>query len=421
MTDKHSARFFAIEEMAGSDGEGESLVSKPSDGLEKSRNSDTREKETSKQKKAGPPREERTTANSQPSSSKTTVTKTDFVESIKASISESMVEGFRQISKSLSTDIAGMLSSTARPPSKRTARESESDSELESDENAPVRKRQRTAPDSESVDLSIDEQVDSLFTKDSSKAKENQKTKESVENDFLGSIAAEYDLDEACSADVDAKLAKIVNKMVRTKLSDEKLKEKLLTCTRPTNCENVTGTKVNPEVWSKIKSNTRSRDLKFQRLQNVVQKAMIPLIKLTDQCMKPEVSSLQLSGENVARTLLDVIALLGHANCELIQRRRDMIKPDLNNQYQQICAEHVGFTDLLFGNDLPKQIQDISATNRMGQKLQSSHKANENYHRKSQFPKNGQTHRPHFNSRGQRYHKTQTPFRKRQEKVEQKQ
>ena len=35
-------------------------------------------------------------------------------------------------------------------------------------------------------------------------------------------------------------------------------------------------------------------------------------------------------------------------------------------------------------------------------------KAKENYHRKSQFTKNGQTHRPHFNSRGQRYRKTQT-------------
>ena len=160
--------------------------------------------------------------------------------------------------------------------------------------------------------------------------------------------------------------------MVRTKLSDEKLKEKLSSCSRPANCENLTATKVNPEVWSKIQSGTRSRDLKFQRLQNIVPKAVIPLIKLTDQCMKPEFSAQQLSSENVTRPLFDVIALLGHANCELIQRRRDLIRTDLNNQYQQICAEHVGFTDLLFGDDLRKQIQDISATNRMGQKLQST-------------------------------------------------
>ena len=51
---------------------------------------------------------------------------------------------------------------------------------------------------------------------------------------------------------------------------------------------------------SKIRPGTRSRDLKLQRLQNVIQKATIPLIKLTDQCMKHEISSLKLSDENVA-------------------------------------------------------------------------------------------------------------------------
>ena len=187
-------------------------------------------------------------------------------------------------------------------------------------------------------------------------SKDSEKSEKTAESDFLGSSAAEYDLDEACSSDVDPKLAKTINKMIRTKLSDDTLKEKLSNCSRPGNCENVTGTKVNPDVWSKIRSGTRSRDLKLQRLQNIIQKVTIPLVKLADQCMKREISTLKLSDENVARTLLDVIALLGHANCELIQRRRDMIRPDLNNQYQQICAEHVGFTNLLFGNDLPKQI-----------------------------------------------------------------
>ena len=229
---------------------------------------------------------------------------------------------------------SGVLLSSAR--SKRLHQElSHRNSELESNDNMP-KKWQRAASlqdRSESVDLSLNDQVDSLFTKDNSKSNETEKTDRTVKSDFLGTIAAEYDIDETCSADVDAKLAKIVNKLVRTKLSDEKLKEKLLTCTRPANNENVTATKVNPEVWSKIRSSMRSRDLKFQRLENIVQKAMIPLIKLTDQWMQSEVSLLKLSSENVARTLLDVISLLGHANCELIQRRRDLIRPDLNNQY----------------------------------------------------------------------------------------
>ena len=76
-----------------------------------------------------------------------------------------------------------------------------------------------------------------------------------------------------------------------------------------------------------------------------------------------------------------------------------MISPDLNNQYQQICGEHVEFTDLLFGNDLPKQIHDISATNRVGQKLSSGGRlggANMN----NPYPRNtsrtGGTYNPNF-------------------------
>lgn len=153
------------------------------------------------------------------------MTKTDFVESVKASISESMVEGFRQISTSLFAEIAGVLSSTARIRSKRPRKElSDSESQLESDENVP-QKRPRAASlkdCNESVDLSLDNRVDSLFTKDSSKANETEGT---VESDFLGTIAAEYVLDEDCAADVDAKLAKIVSKMVQTKFSHEKLKK----------------------------------------------------------------------------------------------------------------------------------------------------------------------------------------------------
>lgn len=201
-------------------------------------NSESREKDKPLKKKAEVSREKRKTA-SQPSSSKTTsMVTSDFIESIKASISQSMVEGFRHISKSLSWDIAEVISNAGNP-SKRSHddRLSTSDSE---DDQSPARKvpRGASATDNESVDLSID----SLFPKGSEMSKDSEKSEKTAQSDFLGSIAAEYDLDEACSSDVDPKPAKIINTMIRTKMSDDKLKEKLSNCSRPGNCENVTGT-----------------------------------------------------------------------------------------------------------------------------------------------------------------------------------
>ena len=73
------------------------------------------------------------------------------------------------------------------------------------------------------------------------------------ENEILGAIVQEYDLEEKCGPPVNEKLVAIVNKMARSKLADDKLKEKLTQYTRPKNCEKLVGTKVNPEIWAKIR------------------------------------------------------------------------------------------------------------------------------------------------------------------------
>ena len=151
------------------------------------------------------------------------------------------------------------------------------------------------------------------------------------ESDILCAIAQKYDLDEQCSEEITPKLATIVNKMVRTRLNDDKLREKLGQYTRPTNCENILGTKITPEIWPKIESVTRSRGIKLQGLKNILIKAIIPLVKVTNRLMLPD-PKLHDNSKSIIKSVMDSIALLVHANCELIQRRRDLIRPDLNNQ-----------------------------------------------------------------------------------------
>ena len=47
------------------------------------------------------------------------------------------------------------------------------------------------------------------------------------DSDILGSVAAEYNLDEQCEEEISPKLAGIVNKLLRNRLNEDKLKEKL--------------------------------------------------------------------------------------------------------------------------------------------------------------------------------------------------
>lgn len=84
---------------------------------------------------------------------------------------------------------------------------------------------------------------------------------------------------------VNATLASLVDKMVKTSLSEEKTKEKHEKYYQPGNCENLINTRVNPEIWSKVRSNTRSRNLKVQTLETNRLKSMIPIVKIADKSL----------------------------------------------------------------------------------------------------------------------------------------
>ena len=50
---------------------------------------------------------------------------------------------------------------------------------------------------------------------------------------------------------------------------------------------------------------------------------------------------------------------LSNANLELNQRRRELMKPDLHNNYKHLCSSNslVTITEQLFGNDLAKEMK----------------------------------------------------------------
>ena len=57
---------------------------------------------------------------------------------------------------------------------------------------------------------------------------------------------------------------------------------------RPENRTGLSVSKVNPEIWPTIKSRIRSTDVKLQRLQNLMIKAALPVIKIANKLMTSE-------------------------------------------------------------------------------------------------------------------------------------
>ena len=80
------------------------------------------------------------------------------------------------------------------------------------------------------------------------------------EDEVLGKLSKLHESEGTVSDPINANLASLVDKMVKTSLSEEIIKEKHEKYNRPENCENLINTRVHPEIWSKVRSNTRSRD-----------------------------------------------------------------------------------------------------------------------------------------------------------------
>ncbi|EDO29965.1 predicted protein [Nematostella vectensis] len=192
------------------------------------------------------------------------------------------------------------------------------------------------------------------------------------EDDFVKQLAKEYESEDLIGDDLQNKqLARLLEKMLRNRLPDKRLKEKLDKQDRPENCPAAKATRVNPGIWRKLREHTKKRDLQFYKLQHALVKGIMPLTRLTDMCMSAKGSLDAASVQQIKQFGLEALSLITHANYELNMQRRLLMKPDIGREYAALCSPQVPFTDMLFGDDLQKHLKDIGDVNKIGAKLQS--------------------------------------------------
>lgn len=95
----------------------------------------------------------------------------------------------------------------------------------------------------------------------------------------------------------------------------------------------------------------------MQKLITSLIKSMILIIKIVDKMLELNSNSTPVS-ETDASAFLQLsfgsLALLGHSKNEVNLKRRELIKPDINDHFKQLYSSHTPVTKLLFGDDLPK-------------------------------------------------------------------
>ena len=311
-----------------------------------------------------------------------------------ANIVQSSIEGqFSKLAKSLKKGFVnlGKILSDGIKTSRQNLTSSSGSSGSESDavEKQPPPKRSKKQ---ELSDDDVTKDVNELISTANTQTTDAPATNSS-QSTVLAMVADELN-EEKCGPGVAENLAKVVDKLLRTRLAEEKLKEKQNLYSRPKNCESMVPTRVNSEIWQQLQPHTRSQDIRMQKVQNCLLKGLMPSTQLTNTLLQLPGSVPTESRESIVKQALDSLTLIAQANAELNQRRREMIKPDLNQQFQQLCNDQVPITSWLFGDELAKTCQDITNTNRVSQKVSGpgSHRPHrqQKYRRHYRYSKNEQ-------------------------------
>ena len=138
---------------------------------------------------------------------------------------------------------------------------------------------------------------------------------------------------------------------------------------RPENCDFLKAPRVNPELWDDLQDKTKSRECSFQAFQKNLIKGSTPVVQLASKVVdakKRKEDSISLS--DVYDLTVDALTLLGNSVYEFSMKRREMLKSEVAPAYKSLCHESQPITTLLFGDELPQSIRNISQVKRMAAK-----------------------------------------------------
>ena len=93
-----------------------------------------------------------------------------------------------------------------------------------------------------------------------------------------------------------------------------------------------------------------------------------------ERAIKAEDKKQKIDPSTILPQLTYILNVLGNAIFLTSLKRRDELRPHINKSFQSVCSKSTKITTLLFGDDLAKQIKDISEVNKISRKVSCSNR-----------------------------------------------
>ena len=173
------------------------------------------------------------------------------------------------------------------------------------------------------------------------------------------------------------KIGDLIDNILSGKLPTDTAKERGGKYFPPENCSRVGTVTVNEEIWDLL--SRRAIDLAFHS-QDTLTQGLFSLALLADKLAKDAQTNAIICAKDVLQHGMDSLVLISQANWSLNLKRRELIKPDLESPFTKLCKPEIAPTTKLFGDDLSKQLKELTEVSRVGKQLQIAN----NCKRKSQ-------------------------------------
>ena len=161
------------------------------------------------------------------------------------------------------------------------------------------------------------------------------------------------------------KLSKLVKDKFQTEYTVEQRKEILQKYKVPSNCNELFVPKVNSEIWTKLNANSKRSDIRTSVLQNTLVKVLSAIIVTVNDLLSHREKKTSPDYKTLIPKLTDSVTFIGHVHKELSFKRRDAIRPFLNQELKQAYSRTLKPGKFLFGEDFPKALQELKTTNKL--------------------------------------------------------
>ena len=185
-------------------------------------------------------------------------------------------------------------------------------------------------------------------------------------DDILCELTEEFNNDEICDPKINTNLAKAINEVWGKKLTPEKLKIRLNKHLKPENCDQLSPTLVNMEIFSNISAHIRSQGVKLQKMQKFLLKSAYPIVKILDNILTNNSSNNKpdhMLINKIKELASDALAVLSQSSQELLQQRPDAITKNVSREYETLKHNVPLDSKQLFSDDLNNRIKLLQASN----------------------------------------------------------